>query len=189
VTPLTARDVSSENEGKMKKVILLGCMLSFFGFATSAYAGFSMNAVADENVAIDAQKYAKFETTLNKFEPKKIIWVHKEARLTEEDIDSAYAGSIETVEDPWAVPLKVLDRQPTVIIKFKSTSRKKLENFTAENIQKTVAIIVDGEILAAPKGYEPITDGITQINGNWTEEEVTQIVDRINKIAKAKNKS
>lgn len=173
----------------MKKVILLGWMLSFVGFATSAYAGFSMNAVADENVAIDAQKYAKFEATLNKFEPKQKIWVQKEARLTEEDIDSAYTGSIETVEDPWTVPPKVLDRQPTLIIKFKSASRKKLENFTTENINKIVAIIVDGEILAAPKGYEPIADGIIQINGNWTAEEVTQIVDRINKIAKAKNKS
>ena len=173
----------------MKKVILLGLMLFFFGFATSAYAEFSMNAVADKNDTINAQKYVKFETRLNKFEPKKIIWVQKEARLTGEDIDSAYTGSIETVEDAWAVPPKVLDRQPTVVIKFKSTSRKKLENFTAENIQKIVAIMVDGEILAAPKGYEPITDGIIQIDGNWTAEEVTQIVDRLNKIAKAKNKS
>lgn len=173
----------------MKKVILLGWMLFFLGLATSAYAEFSMNAVADENVAIDTQKYAKFETKLNKFGPNKNIWVQKVARLTREDIDSTDTGSIETVEDAWAVPPKVLDRQPTVIIKFKSTSRKKLENFTAENINKIVAIIVDGEILATPKVFEPITDGIIQIDGKWTAEEVTQIIDRINKKAKAKNKS
>ena len=164
-------------------------MLSFFGFAVSAYAGFSMNEVADENVAIDAQKYAKFQATLNKFEPNKTIWVQKEARLTEEDIDSADTGSIDTVEEPWAVPPKVLDRQPTVVIKFKKTSRKKLEKFTTENINKIVVIIVDGEILAAPKGYEPITDGIIQINGNWTAQEVARIVNRINEIAKARGKS
>ena len=173
----------------MKKVILLGWMLFLFGFAASAYAGFSMNAVADENVAIDAKKYAQFEATLNKFEPKQKIWVQKEARLTEEDIEVEYADSTEIVEDPWAVPPKVLDRLPIVTIKFKSNSRKKLEDFTAENIKRIVAIIVDGEILAAPKGYEPITDGIIQINGNWTAEEVTLIVNKINKIAKAKNKS
>ncbi|MDD2501972.1 MAG: hypothetical protein PHN92_14300 [Geobacter sp.] len=173
----------------MRKVILLGWMLSFFGFAASAYAGFSMNEVADENVTIDTQKYAKFQASLNQFEPKKNIWVLKEAKLTEEDIDLAYTGSIDMVEDAWAVPPKVLDRQPTVVIKFKNTSRKKLEKFTTENINKIVAIIVDGEILAAPKGYEPITDGIIQIDGKWTTEEVTHIINRINEIAKAKNKS
>lgn len=173
----------------MKKVILLGWMLSFFGFAVSAYAGFSMNEVADENVAINAQKYGKFQATLNKFEPKKTIWVQKESKLTEEDIDAAYVDSIETVEDAFAVPLKVIDRQPVVKIKFKNTSRKKLEKFTSDNINKIVAIILDGQILAAPKGYEPITDGIILINGNWTAQEVTNIVNRINEIAKAKNKS
>ncbi|MDD2851669.1 MAG: hypothetical protein PHY09_07180 [Desulfuromonadaceae bacterium] len=173
----------------MKKVILVGWVLSFLGFTASAYAGFSMNEVADENVTIDVKKYAKAQATLNKFEPKKTIWVQKEVRLTEDDIDAAYVDSIETVEDAFAVPLKVIDRQPAVKIKFKDTSRKKLEIFTSENINKIVAIILDGEILAAPKGYEPITDGIILVNGNWTAQEVARIVNRINEIAKAKDKS
>lgn len=163
--------------------LLFGWLLSFFGLVASASAGFSMNAVADENVAIDTKKYAQFEAKLNAYEPKKKIWVQKDASLTEEDISSAYSGSIESVLDPWVVPRKILHRQPTIVINFKSISRKKLENFTAENVQKIVAIIVDGEILAAPKGYEPITSGIIQIVGNWTAEEVTQIVNRINQIA------
>lgn len=173
----------------MKKVILLGWMLSFFGFVASASAGFSMHEVAGENVATNTQKHAKFQAMLNKFEPKKTIWVQKEARLTEEDIDAAYVDSIETVEDAFAVPPKVIDRQPAVKIKFKNTSRKKLEKFTSENINKIVAIILDGKILAAPKGYEAITDGIILINENWTAQEVTHIVNRINDIVKAKKKS
>ncbi|HEY3308249.1 MAG TPA: hypothetical protein VGJ93_07315 [Desulfuromonadaceae bacterium] len=173
----------------MKKVILLGCIVSCFGFAASVYAGFSMNEVAGENVTIDAQKYVKLQATLNKFEPKKTIWVLKEARLTDEDIDAAYVDSIETVEDAFAVPPKVIDRQPAVKIKFKDTSRRKLEKFTSENINKIVAIILDGEILVAPKGYEQITDGIILINGNWTAQEVARIVNRINEIAKVKGKS
>lgn len=173
----------------MKKMILLGWIVSSFGFAACAYAGFTMNEVADENVATDVQNYAKFQATLNKFEPKNTIWVQKEARLTEEDIDAAYVDSIETVEDAFAVPLKVIDRQPAVKIKFNDTSRKKLEKFTSENTNKIIAIILDGEILAAPKGYEPIRDGIILINGNWTAEEVARIVKRINEIAKARSKS
>ncbi|QWV98588.1 hypothetical protein KP005_04680 [Geomonas nitrogeniifigens] len=171
----------------MKNMILLGCLLSFFGFAASAYAGFSMNAVSDETVVVNPKKYAMFETTLNRFEPKHKIWVQKEAGLTEEDVDSAKSGSAEIVEDPWAVPPKVLDRLPIVEIRFKSTSRKKLESFTAENVNKIVAIMIDDEILAATKVYEPITDGIIQINSNWTAEEVSHIVDRLNKIVKRKN--
>ena len=127
--------------------------------------------------------------TLNKFEPKKKIWVQKEARLTEEDIEVAYADSAEIVEDPWAVPPKILDRLPIVTIKFKDTSSKKLERFTSENINKIIAIILDGEILAVPKGYEPIRGGIIQLNGNWTAEEVAHIVNRINEKLKTKNKS
>lgn len=170
----------------MKKTILLGWILSSFGFAASAYAEFSMNAVADGNVAIDAQNYAQFETKLNKYEPNQKIWVQKEARITEEDIEVVYADSVEIVEDPWAVPPKILDRLPCVTVKFKDTSSQKLEKFTSENINKRIAIILDGEILAAPKVYEPIRDGVIQFNGNWTAEEVTLIV---NKIATTKNKS
>ena len=148
----------------MKKVILLGCIVTCFGFATSVYAEFSMNEVAGENVAIDVQKYVKYQATLNKFEPKKAIWVLKEARLADEDIEAVYVDNIETVEDAFAVPLKVIDRQPAVKIKFKDTSRRKLEKFTSENVNKIVAIIMDGEILVASKTYEPITDGIILIN-------------------------
>jgi preprotein translocase subunit SecD len=173
----------------MRKVILLGWMLSFFGFAASAYAEFSMNAVADQNVATNTQKYDKYQATLNKFEPKTTIWVQKEARLTEEDVDAAYVDSIKAVENAFSVPLKVINRQPAVKIKFKNSSRQKLEKFTSENVNKIVAIVLDGKILAAPKEYEPITDGIILINGNWTAEEVAHIVNRINEIIKAKNKN
>jgi|GEM_PF-1393124 len=173
----------------MNKLILLGCILTCIGIAASAYAEFSTNEVAGENVAINTQKYVKLRATSNKFEPLKTIWVLKEARLTEEDIDAACIDSIETVEDAFAVPPKFIDSQPVVKIKFKNTSRRKLEKFTSDNINKIVAIILDGELLAAPKGYEPITDGIILINGNWTAQEVARIVNRINEIAKAKSKS
>ncbi len=173
----------------MKKIILLICILFSLGYAAVASGEISVHEVADDNVSIDAKRYWKFQLALNMYEPKKTIWVQRECGLAGNDIEAAYEYYIEMVEDPLAVPVKVIGKQPAVKIKFKDEARGKLEKFTSANANKIVAIILDGEILAAPKIFEPITGGVILISGKWTPQEVARIVSRINEILLRKNKS
>lgn len=173
----------------MKNFIFLICIIFSLGYATVAFGEISFHEVADDNAAIDdnAKRYRKFQVALNMLEPAKTIWVLRKSGLTGEDIDGASEYYIKMVENPLAVPVKVIGKQPAIKIKFKDTARKKLEKFTSANTGKIVAIILEGEILAAPKIFEPITGGEILISGKWTTQEVTRIVNRLNEIVLPKH--
>jgi preprotein translocase subunit SecD len=171
----------------MKNFIFLICIIFSLGYATVAFGEISFHEVADDTAVIDAKRYRKFQVALNMFEPAKTIWVLRKCGLTGKDIDGASEYYMEMVEDPFAVPSKVIGKQPAIKIKFKDKARRKLEIFTAANAGKIVAIILDGEILAAPKIFEPIKGGKILISGKWTTQEVARIVNRMNEIVLPKH--
>jgi preprotein translocase subunit SecD len=57
--------------------------------------------------------------------------------------------------------------QPEVSLTFNSEGAKKFADFTAKNVGKTLAIVLDGKVQEAPKIDEPIPNGKARISGGY----------------------
>lgn len=69
---------------------------------------------------------------------------------------------------------------PEVSIQFDEEGSKLFEKITKENIDKVIAIYLDGSVISAPVVREAISGGQAQITGNFTPEEAKQLVGRLN---------
>lgn len=70
--------------------------------------------------------------------------------------------------------------KPVVGLIFNESGAKKFEEITARNIGKPVAILIDNQVVSAPNVNEKITGGRAVITGQFTIEEVRQIVTLLN---------
>jgi preprotein translocase subunit SecD len=70
--------------------------------------------------------------------------------------------------------------EPIVNLNFNDEGSKLFEKITKENIGKTVAIYLDGQVISAPVVREAITGGQAQISGKFTPEEGKILVGRLN---------
>lgn len=66
-----------------------------------------------------------------------------------------------------------------VNLTFTSQGTKTWANYTTHNISKQVAIVVDNQVVSAPTIEAAITDGNTEISGNFTRDDAEQLADRI----------
>lgn len=71
-------------------------------------------------------------------------------------------------------------REPTVGLLFDDTGKELFAKITRENIGKTVAIYLDGELISNPVVREEIPNGEAFISGNFTPVEAKQLVGRLN---------
>jgi len=69
---------------------------------------------------------------------------------------------------------------PVVALTFNDEGAKLFEQITKENINKTVAIYLDGEAISTPVVNEAITGGQAVISGKFTLDEAKQLVRRLN---------
>ncbi|MCK5580982.1 MAG: hypothetical protein KAJ18_06885 [Candidatus Omnitrophica bacterium] len=60
---------------------------------------------------------------------------------------------------------------PVVMLRFNKKGARDFAKITGDNIGSRLAIILDGEILSAPKIREPVVNGRVQITGQFTMEE------------------
>ncbi len=58
-----------------------------------------------------------------------------------------------------------------VSLKLNSQGKKTFSEITSSNIQRSLAIILDGRVQSFPNIREPINDGRAQISGNFTKQE------------------
>jgi len=65
---------------------------------------------------------------------------------------------------------------PVVDIEFNSKGAGTFANVTTRNVGKPLAILLDKKIISAPNVREPISGGRAQISGNFTIEEVHDLV-------------
>ena len=65
--------------------------------------------------------------------------------------------------------------QPVLSFAFKPSAARTFGRYTAENIGRRFAIVLDGRVLTAPVIQSAIPDGTGQITGNFTVEEVTKL--------------
>jgi len=69
---------------------------------------------------------------------------------------------------------------PQVALQFDSEGAKLFAELTKKNLGKTIAIVLDGEIISAPRVQAEITDGKAVITGNFTTDEAKNLVKRLN---------
>jgi protein-export membrane protein SecD len=70
--------------------------------------------------------------------------------------------------------------QPEVSIQFDDAGSKLFEKITGQNIDKVIAIYLDGAVISAPVVREAISGGQAQISGTFTPEEARLLVGRLN---------
>lgn len=70
--------------------------------------------------------------------------------------------------------------EPQVSLKFDDEGTKMFAEITKKNLEKRVAIYLDGEIISAPTVQSEITTGEAVITGNFTIEEAKKLVQRLN---------
>jgi preprotein translocase subunit SecD len=67
------------------------------------------------------------------------------------------------------------DGTPNVVISFDSTGSRRFARVTTENVGKPFAIILDNQVISAPRINEPILGGQAQISGSFTVESANQL--------------
>lgn len=70
--------------------------------------------------------------------------------------------------------------EPEVQLAFNDEGKKLFADITTRNVQKRVAIYLDGLPISIPKVNEPITDGKAVISGNFAVDEAKTLAQRLN---------
>jgi preprotein translocase subunit SecD len=101
---------------------------------------------------------------------------------------------IELLEDPFFTPTSLTGRylkgaelqfdqqtyQSQVSLEFDDEGSKIFEDLTKKNVNKRIAIYLDGMAISAPVVQEAITGGKAQITGDFSVEEARELVQRLN---------
>jgi preprotein translocase subunit SecD len=67
------------------------------------------------------------------------------------------------------------NNQPAVEIQFDTEGGQKFARMTQQYTGKLFAIILDGQVISAPRINEPILGGVSQISGSFTTESANQL--------------
>ncbi len=118
--------------------------------------------------------------------------------------DKVLSGEVllSSLEDPYFVPTPLTGRfleratlefsqggmggasavggEPMVVLTFNKEGSDLFEKITGENVNKLVAIYLDGAPISTPVVREAITGGEAVISGSFTPEEAKQLVGRLN---------
>lgn len=86
--------------------------------------------------------------------------------ITADDIKSAKAEATGNSESMYYV----------ISVEFNEEGKQKLADATAKLLGEELKIIVDGETICSPIINSPITDGKAQIEGDFTLEEINDIL-------------
>ncbi len=70
--------------------------------------------------------------------------------------------------------------EPKVLLAFNSEGRQMFADITKANVNKTVAIYLDGSPISTPVVREAITDGNAEISGKFNVQEARELVGRLN---------
>ena len=90
-----------------------------------------------------------------------VIYLHKDAVLTSKEIETA-------------VVTKDSRGKPAIAIAFSVDGAKRIADVTKNNIDKRLAIVVDGIVISAPTIRSAIRSR-AEISGNFTEKEAADI--------------
>lgn len=94
------------------------------------------------------------------------VYLHATPELVVNDVDIAYVTS-----DNRGMPI--------VAVQFSTAGARKLARITRENLGKTLAVCVNGEIVALTPIQNAVTDTEALITGDFTEDQARRIADAI----------
>jgi len=66
------------------------------------------------------------------------------------------------------VTVQMYNNQPVISFELKSEDAQTFADFTSQNVNKFLTIVLDGKVISSPRINEPITDGKGVISGNFT---------------------
>jgi len=69
---------------------------------------------------------------------------------------------------------------PQIDIEFSQLGKELFAAITKENLNKRLAIVLDGQVVSAPVVRSEISEGKAQITGAFTEEEARKLAAKIN---------
>jgi len=106
-----------------------------------------------------------------------ILWIGKEVLIHQNDLQEAKV--VTNTPAMSNVPGK-----PVIEITFTPEGRKRFAEVTRQNIDKRLAIIVEGRIVSAPVIRSEISGGKGIISGNFTHSEAVELSNKINQALK-----
>jgi len=64
---------------------------------------------------------------------------------------------------------------PIILLDLNAQGKDKFASLTKSNVQKKLAILINGKVLLAPTIQKVIAEGKVQLNGSFTEKEIDRI--------------
>lgn len=130
-------------------------------------------ATGTEQQAIFAAQDAYKKAVENKQNPTLNPLVLQDPYFKSIGLDGRYLKKAQIVFDPQT-------NQPIVSIEWNDVGSSIFASTTKNNIGKSLAIVLDGNIISAPTIQSEIPDGKAVITGNFTREEAKTLVSRLN---------
>lgn len=96
------------------------------------------------------------------------FFLHKEVLVNESDIDSAF--------------VIIQNNRPAVKLILTTEGSRKFEDLTENNVGKKCGMILNGELVSAPRIMAPIRVGIAIISGIFTKDEANSIAEKLSQI-------
>ncbi len=96
------------------------------------------------------------------------LYALKATRNGQAAMDGKYVTDARTTTDPYTGNFEVS-------MSMNSEGAKRWANLTRENVQKSIAIVLDGVVYSAPNVNEEIKGGSSSISGNFTQNEATDL--------------
>lgn len=137
-----------------------------------------------ENSSSECDKFVDENT-------KEELFLEKTTQLSIGDIESAKAVTEEVpefAEQQYKAESFTAEfsKSPSaaILLKFTEQAKQKLAKVTSENINRRLAIVINGKLIMAPQIFEPITGGEIKIsNRDITKKYAEELVTRINSLA------
>ncbi len=156
----------------MKKLLLAvsaGFAFSMFMAAASAGPVFQMRLA--EDTASDGAERMSYTTHYDGHDVTNVIYVQKAVLIGDSMLKSA-----KVMTDAFG--------HSEIELTFNETGTKRFAEVTRQNIDKKLAIIINGEILQAPVIRMEISGGQAVISGSFSKEEASDLVKKLNDAAK-----
>lgn len=134
----------------------------------------------------DTTEFNKIKKDLRNFIPTDCIFAYEHQ---EDPVKDSVLKVYAIINNAWAMPAfsmlasakAGLDERmrPAIKLVFNEAGTKRFGKITGKNINRALAIVVDGTVYSAPMVVSKIDGGKVEITGNFTEEEARQIANML----------
>jgi len=127
--------------------------------------------------------------------PSLTFYQARPAEETQQLLDQFQAGNFENLQNPYFIEPAVLTgkniktaqvifdpqtQQPQVAVSFDDEGKQNFADFTKNNIGEILYILLDGDIISAPRINQEIPSGQATISGDFTTASAKELVDGLN---------